>query len=120
MSLAIKLLTRRRVVWSLGTLIGLYAFLPIFAGLFRFSQPRGPVIYHSSYHHVLYDVGSCLVYGRGVRTPWTEIYYSRSPFYGWPETLIPRAERLKLVERGSVSPEIYARLESELEKHPTR
>ncbi len=120
MSLAIKLLTHRRVIWSLGALLGLYAFLPIFAGMFRFSAPRGPVIYNCSYHRLLYDVGSCLVHGRGVRTPWTAMYYSRSPFYGWPETLIPRADRLKLVERGAVSPEIYARFESELEQHPTR
>lgn len=115
-----KLPSPRRFACSLFIVIGLYACMPVIAGMFRLGQPRGPVIYRDRYHRLLYDVGSHLVHGRGVRSTWREVFYSRAPFYGWPETLLPRPERLKLVESGSVNPEVYSKVEPELERKLTR
>ena len=76
----------RRVAHRAGVvLLCVYLLLPLFAGVLDSDNPRGPLIYPSFYHEIVYTVGRVVLAGKSPpRTP----LYGRPIFYGMKRKLI--------------------------------
>ena len=76
----------RRVARKSGVvLLGVYLMLPFFAGALDSDNPRGPLIYPSFYHEIVYTVGRVVFTGKSPpKTP----LYGRPLFYGMKRKLI--------------------------------
>jgi len=76
----------RRVARKSGVvLLGVYLMLPFFAGALDSDNPRGPLIYPSFYHEIVYTVGRVVLAGKSPpRTP----LYGRPLFYFMKRKLI--------------------------------
>ena len=62
-----------------------YLILPLFAGVLDSDNPRGPLIYPSFYHEIVYTVGRVVLAGKSPpRTP----LYGRPLFYFMKRKLI--------------------------------
>ena len=73
-------------------LLAAYLSAPFFAGFLNTDDPRGPVIYHQSYHRALHRLGAACA-GRG--KPRIPLRNERPTFYG-----LDPAEAEDLFERG--------------------
>jgi hypothetical protein len=76
----------RRVAHRAGVvLLCVYLLLPLFAGVLESDNPRGPLIYPSFYHEIVYTVGRVVLAGKSApKTP----LYGRPLFYGMKRKLI--------------------------------